>query len=303
MHQNSSHPLDAANFSKLSAMFIRGLGEVFSSQEDIRLWPLSDSRGMFLRKFWDAAATDFGAPAPAISPEPLSIDMMREENYLLGLLQLPTMEGSICFSAGLWMLGPVAFGENNPYQNAQMRFFAMAEQVGSDSEARIYEMKDGDLEVSCMLARADVGLFLDTLVDRYLSGQLVATVRKGDAEMAAAMETAMSQVPYFINILENYPAVEQYSIKIRVEDKGEVEYFWLENTRWQAGHFHGTVGNDPTLVKSVTYGQSMAIAPSGVYDWYYMWDGKMRGNYTLRAGLPYMDPNQAAKLLAILDES
>jgi uncharacterized protein YegJ (DUF2314 family) len=63
------------------------------------------------------------------------------------------------------------------------------------------------------------------------------------------------------------------------------------------------VGNDPTLVKSVTYGQSMAIAPSGVYDWYYMWEGKMRGNYTLRAGLPYMDPNQVAKLLAILDES
>lgn len=161
----------------------------------------------------------------------------------------------------------------------------------------------GGLMETSSLAVADVSLFLDTIVGRCIEGQMVATVKTGDPDMSVAMDAAAAQIPYFIDVLDHYPAVREYSVKVRIEDAENVEYFWLENTRWEGGLFHGTLGNEPTRVSNVAYGQAMSVSPAEVRDWYYLWEGKMRGNYTLRAGLPYMDRAEAAKLSAILDDT
>lgn len=290
-------------FSELSAAFVQLISGMFHSPEPMRLWPLMENRNEMLGKFWQAAAEDYGPQAAAWRPDRLSVEMMREDNFLIGLMLLPTMQGSIGFTAGVWIIGPADPQNRESLISAPARFFAMAEQVGKAPDARIYEATPNGLVETGSLAVADVGLFLDTLVERCIKGQVVTTVKSGDPNMAAAMEAATAQVPYFIDVLENYPAVQEYSVKVKVEDAGEAEYFWLENTRWEGGLFHGTLGNDPTRVRNVAYGQSMSVAPDQVRDWYYFWEGKMRGNYTLRAGLPYMDPAQAAKLSAILDEA
>lgn len=300
----SSHQgLSPSEFSQLSATFICSLDETFRpAGSPLRLWPLSDNRDVFLRRFWDAMAADAGPKAIAFQPDELSVQIMREGDCLMGLMLLPSQLGSVGFSTAVWLFGPVEADAADPYAAANARFFAMAENRGSDSEARLYEVVDGGLAERGILATANIELFLHTVVERYVTGQAVATVRSGDPEMAEAMERAASLIPYFIDILENYPSVVDYSVKIRIAEGDEVEYFWLENTQWETGSFRGTLGNDPTRVTSVAYGQEMTATPDEICDWYYLWDGKMRGNYTLRAGLPYMDPTQAAKLSAILDD-
>ena len=302
LFKNARPTLSQRDFSKLSARFTRTLGASFCTDEPRRLWPLSENREVYLRKYWDLSCSDFGPQAAGYEPDRLSMEMMREGDHVMSLFLLPTMQGCVAISAGLWLFGPVASGEADPYAQAKTRFFAMAEDKGADSEAPIYEIVDEQLVESGQLAGPDLSLFIETIVERYLSNQAVFKVKTGDPDMAEAMQAAASQVPYFIDVLDNYPSVNQYSVKIKVVDGDDVEYFWLENTRWEGGMFHGTLGNDPTRVKTMTYGQPVSVAPDGVCDWYYMWDGKMRGNYTLRAGLPYMDPVQAAKFTAILAE-
>lgn len=302
LFKTTHSPLIPADFSKLSARFVRSLAGTFTTDQPLRLWPLSDNREVILRRFWDSACVDFSQQAVGYQPDNLTMEMMREDDYLMGLLLLPTMEGSASISAALWLFGPVAFEDEDPYAQASARFFAMAEDKGTDSEAQLYELVNENLVESGQLASPDTSLFVETIIERHLHNQAIFKVKSGAPDMTEAMRSAMAQVPYFVEILENYPSVNKYSVKIKVVDGEAVEYFWLENTLWQGAKFHGTLGNDPTRVTTVTYGQPITVGSDEIVDWYYMWEGKMRGNYTLRVGLPYMDPQQAAKLMAILDE-
>jgi uncharacterized protein YegJ (DUF2314 family) len=209
----------------------------------------------------------------------------------------------VCCSAGAWLFGPTNPEATNVLEGGSARFFVMGEDKADASEARLYEVVDGELVQRGELSVPDEQLFLDTVVTRYLKGECTATVPSGDPDMEGAMETARSLTSYFIDTLQAYPAIEDYSVKVRIEDGGEVEYFWLENTRWEGGSFNGTLGNEPTRVGNVAYGQQLTVTPEQIHDWYYMWEGRMRGNYTLRASLPYLDPAQAEQLGAILDEA
>ena len=49
------------------------------------------------------------------------------------------------------------------------------------------------------------------------------------------------------------------------------------------GKIFGTVNNKPEIVKTVGIGQRMSIPEAEISDWLYKRDGKMAGNYTLRA--------------------
>ena len=289
-------------FSVLSARFVVLLAETFQSAEESRMWPMSDKRDELLRAFWNAAAADAGPKARTYQPNRLEVHMMREDDHLLGFMLLPTLAGSVCCSAGVWLFGPINPEVSKLHEGGSARFFVMGQDMADASQARLYEVIDGELTQRGELSAADEHLFLDTVVARYLKGECTTSVPSGDPDMEGAMETARSLTSYFVETLQAYPAIEDYSVKIRIEDGADVEYFWLENTRWDNGSFRGTLGNEPTRVRNVAYGQQLTITPEQIVDWYYMWEGKMRGNYTLRASLPYLDPAQADQLRAILEE-
>lgn len=293
------------DFRKLSVAFSQCIwSTLFADNSANPFWLLSGNANDIIRGLWDQLVKSH--PVPGIGnykPDQLSVEAMRHENHLLAVMRFPRLHGCVCFSGGLWCIGPLEDTSQDSLAKGTRNFFLMGEDVGAPGEATIYDFSSEELQSLGMLPSADLDLFVETIVHRHVEGHTGVIIPRSEPSMTEAMDQARALVPYFIDILQNYPDVTAYSVKVRIEDEFGREYFWLENTQWQNGSFVGTIGNDPEHTKCVTYGQSVTMSPDQVCDWYYMWEGKMRGNYTLRAMLPFMEPEQAAKLSSILDDA
>jgi uncharacterized protein YegJ (DUF2314 family) len=127
----------------------------------------------------------------------------------------------------------------------------------------------------------------------------VISVSGEDKEMNAAIARARSEVDAFITILNAHGA-DSFSVKMPVHDGKQVEHFWLTNVTYADGVFTGEIDNDPEFVHTVKLGQTVSVKKEEISDWLYMKDGKMYGNYTVRVLLPKMDPDEAAKIKAML---
>lgn len=293
------------DFRKLSIAFANYVrGSLLSDESANPLWPLDKNADAILRALWTRMTQLLPIPGIAsFQPDQLSVEVTRHGNTLVVLMRFPRLRSCVCFSAGALLLGPIMNDSVESLKNASRRFIVLAEDVGAPGEAEMYDLTGEQAESIGMISAADPELFVATVVGRYVAGRTGICLLRGDEAVAKAIAEARGLVSYFVGILESYPAVNEYSVKVRFEDDHGSEYFWLENTRWQNGMFVGTIGNDPELTKCVAYGQAVSVTPDQVCDWYYMWEGKMRGNYTLRANLPFLHPDQAAKWSSILDQS
>ena len=113
-----------------------------------------------------------------------------------------------------------------------------------------------------------------------------------EAEMDAAMDNARASVDDFLEVLQT-GEVEDYSIKVAIEDGELVEHFWTTDVTYSDGAFTAKIGNDAGLVKGVALGDEVTSGKDEISDWLYIKDGLMHGNYTLRVLLPEMDPEEA----------
>lgn len=122
-----------------------------------------------------------------------------------------------------------------------------------------------------------------------------------EQEMEAAIAEAQSTVDRFIEALESGEG-ESFAVKAPIEDKGQVEHFWVTGVKFDSGQFTGTIDNDPGLVTNVQAGQEWTIAKDDISDWMYMRDGKIYGNYTMRPLLKTLPEEEAAEFRAMLAE-
>jgi len=110
-----------------------------------------------------------------------------------------------------------------------------------------------------------------------------------DAAMDEAMADAREHLDHFIKaITESDP--DEYSIKVRIEDGDEVEYFWTADVKYADDHFSAIIANDPGVVTNVKIGDPVTVPRDEVADWLYLNGDLMHGNYTLRVMLPGMPP-------------
>lgn len=129
----------------------------------------------------------------------------------------------------------------------------------------------------------------------------IVTVDANDAEMNAAMTRARATIEPVLQKLEE-GSVDTFSVKVGIQDGGQVEYFWLNNIDFQDGIFTGTIDNAPERVHNVKLGQKITVKKGDIADWLYRKNGKMYGNYTLRVLLKKMPPDEAAKYRKILEK-
>jgi len=127
----------------------------------------------------------------------------------------------------------------------------------------------------------------------------VTVVDKDDPAMLAAFDKARGETDNFIAIMAAGTG-GSYSVKVAVTDNDQTEYFWLDNLTYANGVFSGTIANEPELVKNVKMGDHIDVKKEAIYDWLYMKDGKMYGNYTVRVLLPKMSKEDADKVRAML---
>jgi uncharacterized protein YegJ (DUF2314 family) len=125
----------------------------------------------------------------------------------------------------------------------------------------------------------------------------VYSVDETDVEMNAAMENARRTVGTFIAAL-NHPGTSRtnFSIKLGIREKDEVEHFWLKNVKHDGGRFTGTIGNTPESVHTVKLGQPMSVPAKQISDWMFIENGVLRGNFTMRVMRSRLSPEERAKM-------
>jgi uncharacterized protein YegJ (DUF2314 family) len=118
-----------------------------------------------------------------------------------------------------------------------------------------------------------------------------------EEEMAAAIEQARATFSEFKARFSNpQPGDTDFGVKVRIEDRHGVEYFWLTDVNLDEEPYSGIIGNDPGIVTNVKYGQTYRFSEKDVADWMYMADGVMQGNRTLRVLLKSMPEDEAESI-------
>jgi uncharacterized protein YegJ (DUF2314 family) len=127
----------------------------------------------------------------------------------------------------------------------------------------------------------------------------VLEVRADDPALVAARARARSEIDAVVARHVVSPLTE-LSVKAPVTDGIHVEHVWLAGVRYEGGDFIGTIDNDLTRVKSRRAGDTVRVNKADVDDYMYEDGGKIRGNYTLRALLDRLPPEDAAKYREML---
>jgi uncharacterized protein YegJ (DUF2314 family) len=131
----------------------------------------------------------------------------------------------------------------------------------------------------------------------------VTSVDSGDAEMNAAIAKARDSLPRFWSTFEKPEHAESdFALKVKLTDANGTEHFWLSDLERKDGKIMGTVNNDAVTVRSVKLGDRIPIPEASISDWMYMRDGKMVGNYTVRALFKTMSPAEVENIKKMLAE-
>ena len=123
-----------------------------------------------------------------------------------------------------------------------------------------------------------------------------------DERVNHAMQQARDMVDIFISSMLNpIESMRSFSVKVPMTENGEVEHMWLNKFRIEGDAIEGEINNEPAVISNVFVGQKVKVNKSEISDWLFTVDGKMHGNFTLRAILPDMPKevqNQVREKLA-----
>jgi len=122
-----------------------------------------------------------------------------------------------------------------------------------------------------------------------------------DAEMNAAIAKARDSLPDFWQVYEKREQGESgFSLKVKITDNGKIEHFWVADVERKDGKITGTISNDPDIVHNVKLGDKITVNEPDISDWLYLRNGKMVGNYTLRALFKEMSKSEVEKYKQLL---
>jgi uncharacterized protein YegJ (DUF2314 family) len=126
-------------------------------------------------------------------------------------------------------------------------------------------------------------------------------VSADDAEMNAAIAEARRTLPQFWQVFEKREHGEtDFSLKVAIKDRHGTEHFWTADIERRDGKIFGTIDNDPDTVRSVKLGDRIEIPQADISDWFYMRDGKMVGNRTVKVLFKKMPKNEVASIRQIM---
>ena len=124
-----------------------------------------------------------------------------------------------------------------------------------------------------------------------------------DAEMKTAIQKARAGLPEFWKTSENPKKGEKdFCLKVKIIDGNGTEQIWVTSIKRREGKIFGKIGNDPRVVRSVKFGQEVEIPEEKISDWLFIRNGKMVGNYTLRAVFKYMPKDEAERMKARMED-
>jgi len=135
--------------------------------------------------------------------------------------------------------------------------------------------------IGILFALATGAAHCETLQERVARDGIVM-VEADDPGMTAAIRRAQKTLPTFLALARKPPrTTTDFAVKVVVLDGDEAEYFWITPFKEFNGKFSGQIDNNPQLVKSVKFGQTISFLEGEIVDWLYIDNGRMQGNFTL----------------------
>jgi len=115
----------------------------------------------------------------------------------------------------------------------------------------------------------------------------VAKVAPDDPAITAAVGRARATVGELVRRVENPPAAQQYlAAKVELVEGDSHENLWVTGLRLQDGVLHGTLDNDPVLLRQVKAGDPVRVSPDSVSDWMAVDRAAVCGGFTTRILAP-----------------
>ena len=130
----------------------------------------------------------------------------------------------------------------------------------------------------------------------------MSQVRSDDRDMLKAFAQAQQSLPAVLEHLRDPgPGDEGFGVKVAIANaEGMVENLWVSDIAVDGETLTGTIGNEPVYV-SYKLGDAWRGTLADVRDWTWMADGRMQGNFTLRAMLPRMPRAQREQFGRMLE--
>lgn len=120
--------------------------------------------------------------------------------------------------------------------------------------------------------------------------------------IAEAVATARRTLPEFMERwAANEPQDTGYALKVAIGDQHGIEHLWVSNLQRRSGRIYGVIDTRPLRLRSHVAGQRIEVREDYVVDWMFFRRGRMVGNHTGRAMLPYMQPAEAEKLRLLFE--
>lgn len=207
----------------------------------------------------------------------------------------PAKEGEVYFSAAV--IGQVGDGSEDAFSRANFTYYLL-EKAGDST--RVLKRVNDHYEVVSEGVVPDIGEFFGWVHGAMGGDHRVRQTASDDDAMAAAIQTARETV---VAEIEPFLAGQRadFMIKVAITDAHEqTEHMWLDGVSFAEGAFAGHITEAPHTLEGFQEGQRFRVPPEGISDWMYLSEGRMFGNYTLRAMLPSMPEAEASKYLAIL---
>ena len=120
-----------------------------------------------------------------------------------------------------------------------------------------------------------------TLSEEKIDDQ-IRYAHESDRAMNEAMAKARNKLDEFFIVAENPPkGAGGFKLKVMVSDDSGVEHLWFSPFQEVEGGYAGVLVNEPSIIKSMEYGQVYAFKQSQITDWGYVLNGKQIGSYTV----------------------
>jgi uncharacterized protein YegJ (DUF2314 family) len=129
----------------------------------------------------------------------------------------------------------------------------------------------------------------------------VSQVRSDDADMRRAVVEARTSLGHFLERLRHPgPQDGDFGLKVAIEHEGNTENLWIAEVRVEGEVVEGVIANEPVHVP-LRLGEAWRGRVEQVVDWTFLCEGRMQGNFSLRAMLPRMPKRQQQQFRGMLE--
>ena len=258
-----------------------------------------------LKTAWDEYAQDECAADDYFAPDELKVEVLRAEGALTLLFELPkAYRESEAFYATATLVPPAGQKlTHETVRHATKRFFLLSlyggktffeEAIGGKIKSRGRGTAPDDRNAFVSWAQQQCGL--SGLRPSPAITEVAPDLRHSAAALAEARSTLNSALQRFLN-----GEYETFSVKVPIVEGDMKEDLWLGDLKYYSdGTFSGIIEDRPKIVQTIVQGQSCEVAYDDVKDWQSFHKGKIHGNYSLRALIPELSSEEAAKYRAVL---